>query len=188
MSHLHPIMKSPMTAKASAQKNEIQSHSESKGGASGMEFRKDGRAKMRALKIATLANSACGVRVWACVIRCVIKAREKGFVGCEGRGFRVLGFGQLTLRNSKKERENMRRSSKTMMSQRAKMTNPGYSRNMNGLTILTDNTKEKPSAGVLDDESVISEISMRNMVPRLLRTFKPNAHLGAMASDVRRCE
>jgi hypothetical protein len=63
MSYLHPIMKRPMTAKLSAQKNDIQSEREPKGGARGMELRKEGRAKMRPLKIATLANSACSSRV-----------------------------------------------------------------------------------------------------------------------------
>ena len=57
-------MKSPITAKLSAQKNEIQSHREPKGGASGMELRKDGKAKMRPLNIATFANSACRGKRW----------------------------------------------------------------------------------------------------------------------------
>ena len=45
----------------------------------------------------------------------------------------ALFRGQMhTLRNSKKEREKMRASSKIMMSHRAKMTNPGYNLNMTG--------------------------------------------------------
>lgn len=57
-------MKSPITAKLSAQKNEIQSHREPKGGASGMELRKDGKEKMRPLNIATFPNSACRGKRW----------------------------------------------------------------------------------------------------------------------------
>jgi hypothetical protein len=60
--HLHPIMKRPITAKLSAQKNEIQSLREPNGGASGIELRKDGRAKIRPLNMATFANSACEIR------------------------------------------------------------------------------------------------------------------------------
>jgi hypothetical protein len=61
MSHLHPKMKRPIIAKLSAQKNEIQSQREPKGGARGIELRKEGRAKISPLNIATLPNSACNV-------------------------------------------------------------------------------------------------------------------------------
>ena len=55
--HLHPIIKRPITAKLSAQKNEIQSVRDQKGGARGMELRKEGRAKMRPLNKPTTLNS-----------------------------------------------------------------------------------------------------------------------------------
>ncbi len=50
------MIKRPIIAKLS-----IQSQREPKGGARGMELRKEGRAKIRPLNIATLPNSACNV-------------------------------------------------------------------------------------------------------------------------------
>ncbi len=58
MPNLAPMITKPRMAKLSAQKKEIQSQREPKGGARGMEFLKDGRAKMSPLNAATFANSA----------------------------------------------------------------------------------------------------------------------------------
>ena len=57
--HLKPRIMRPIMAKLSAQKKEIQSQREPKGGANGIEFLNDGRAKISPLQNATFANSAC---------------------------------------------------------------------------------------------------------------------------------
>jgi hypothetical protein len=57
--HLKPRMMRPRMAKLSAQKKEIQSGREPKGGAKGIEFLNDGRAKISPLQNATFPNSAC---------------------------------------------------------------------------------------------------------------------------------
>ena len=57
LTYLMARMQSPSTANPSAQKNEIQSVRDQKGGARGMELRKEGRAKMRPLNKPTTLNS-----------------------------------------------------------------------------------------------------------------------------------